>query len=322
MTKRAIHMTSSRPPYPAILSASRRTDIPAFYLDWFMAGIRNGGFEVENPYNRRKRHVPARPRDVHSIVFWSKNYGPFLRRGIGEQLARQGHHLFFNFTLNATAPDLEPHVPPLRARLQQLEELVQRFGPQTLYWRFDPLCFYRLAPAAPRRDNLDQMETIAVTAARLGIRECITSFVDLYPKVQRRARRIGIVFEDPPLDAKAAILTHMATFLRGHGIGLLTCCEKEVVSQLGLESGVRSGACIPGERLARLYGPHFHRRRDRGQRVKAGCGCNLAIDIGSYHRQPCYHDCLFCYARPMAPSKTPAVNPPEACTACKSARSH
>ncbi len=317
-----MHMTSSRPSYPAILSASRRTDIPAFYLDWFMTGIRNGGFEVENPYNRRLRHVPARPQDVHSIVFWSKNYGPFLRRGIGEQLERRGYHLFFNFTVNSGDADLEPHVPPLSARLQQLEELVQRFGPQTLYWRFDPVCFYRCAPPSPRRDNLAQLDAIAAAAARVGIRECITSFVDLYPKVQRRAGRIGILFEDPPLEAKAALLARMAATLRGHSIGLSACCEKDVVTQLGPESGVRSGACIPGERLARLYGPHFQRRRDRGQRVKAGCGCNLAIDIGSYHRQPCYHDCLFCYARPLAPLKAPPVKPIEARSACKSARSH
>ncbi len=300
-------MDSYRPPYPAILSASRRTDIPAFYLNWFMAGIHSGGFDVENPYNRRRRRVPARPHEVHSIVFWSKNFGPFLRQSIGEALQRRGYHLFFNFTFNAAAPGLEPHVPPLRARLQQLEELVQRFGPQTLFWRFDPICFYRRSPSSLQEDNLHQMAEIAATASRLGIRRCITSFVDLYPKVQRRARRIGIIFEDPSPTAKVMVLERMAATLRDFGIDLATCCETEIVTRLGAGSGVQPGACIPGERLARLYGPCFDRRRDRGQRVRAGCGCNLAIDIGSYHRQPCYHDCLFCYARPQAPLKAAPV---------------
>ncbi len=311
-------MDSSHPKYPAILSASRRTDIPAFYLDWFMAGIRNGGFEVENPYNRRRRWVPARPHEVHSIVLWSKNFDAFLRRNIGAKLARRGYHLFFNFTVNADDPVLEPHVPALDVRLQQLEALVQRFGPQTLVWRFDPICFYRRSPSSPQENNLEPLARIAAAAARLGIRHCITSFVDLYPKVRRRARRLGIIFEAPGLPDKLAVLKRMAATLNDYGIALATCCEADILEHLGADGGVRPGACIPGDRLARLYGPHFKRGRDRGQRIGAGCGCNLAVDIGSYSRQPCYHDCLFCYARPQAPRQR--GNPTG--SACKSAPSN
>ncbi len=311
-------MNPSRPKYPVILSASRRTDIPAFYLDGFMAGIRSGGFEVENPYNRRRRWVPARPHEVHSIVFWSKNFDAFLRRNIGEKLERRGYHLFFNFTVNADAPCLEPHVPPLDARLRQMEELAKRFGPRTLFWRFDPICFYRRSPASPQENNLEPLARIATAAAGLGIRHCITSFVDLYPKVLRRAQRNGIIFDTPSPAAKRVALKRMAATLADCGMVLATCCEAEILERLGADSGVRPGACIPGDRLARLYGPHFNRRRDRGQRVGAGCGCNQAVDIGSYHRQPCYHDCLFCYARPQAPPHREN----QTGSACKSARSH
>jgi len=72
-------------PNPAkILSASRRTDIPGFYTDWFMERIRLGFFEVKNPYTRKVQTVAASKESVHSIVFWSKNYGPFLRQKAGE----------------------------------------------------------------------------------------------------------------------------------------------------------------------------------------------------------------------------------------------
>ncbi len=304
-------MALPRPPYPAILSASRRTDIPAFYLDWFMAGIDRGAFEVENPYNRRRRQVPARPHEVHSIVLWSKNFGPFLDQNIGEKLERRGYRLFFNFTINSTAPDLEPHVPPLSDRLGQLEELAARFGAHILFWRFDPVCFYRRKPAAAIRDNLEELTTIAAAASRAGIRQCITSFVDLYPKVQQRARRAGIHFVDPSTAAKAHHLKRMAGDLGDRGIRLSTCCEKQTMAHLTPTDGIHHGACIPGERLAQIYGDHLNRKRDHGQRVKAGCGCNLSIDIGSYHRQPCYHDCLFCYARPQAPRNTRAKHGPE-----------
>jgi hypothetical protein len=302
-------MASPRLPESTILSASRRTDIPAFYLDWFMAGIEAGTFEVENPYNRRRRIVPARPHEIHSIVFWSKNFGPFLHRQIGETLEQRGYRMFFNFSLNSTAPALEPHVPSLKNRLPQLEELAKRFDPRSIFWRFDPVCLYRRAPNTAIEDNIGQLDRIAATASRSGVRQCVTSFVDRYPKVQRRAHRAGITLEDPPPEIKAAILQRMADTLRDLGIQLYTCCEKDIHAYLATESGILNGACIPGEQLAQLYGPGFNRQRDRGQRTRAGCGCNVAIDIGSYHRQPCYHDCLFCYARPKAPVKPcPAGN--------------
>ena len=73
-----------------ILSASRRTDIPAFYMDWFMEQIEAGFFSVENPFNGHVRTVPARPDDVHTIVFWSKDFGAFLRGGYGKRLQQMG----------------------------------------------------------------------------------------------------------------------------------------------------------------------------------------------------------------------------------------
>ena len=91
-----------------ILSASRRTDIPAFYMPWFMAGIEQGRFGVVNPYNQKISNVPAGVDQVHTIVFWSKDFGPFLKGGYGEDLAARGYHLFFNFTVNTADRLLEP----------------------------------------------------------------------------------------------------------------------------------------------------------------------------------------------------------------------
>jgi hypothetical protein len=107
----------SRPSAKIVLSASRRTDVPAFYMDWFMRSIEQGFFEVTNPYNRRKSIVAATPDKVHTIVFWSKNFARFLDHHYGDFLQRQGYHLFFNFTINSENPLLEPHVPPLQQRL-------------------------------------------------------------------------------------------------------------------------------------------------------------------------------------------------------------
>jgi len=292
-------------PTKTILSASRRTDIPAFYMEWFMAGIAKGVFEVLNPYNQHRRQVPARSHQVHSIVFWSKNFGPFLRGGFDRRLQRKGYHLFFNFTINTAIPVLEPHIPPLEERLGQMAALAERHDPRAITWRFDPICFYRTAERAPIRHNLDSLEAIADALAALGVRRCVTSFVDLYRKVQRRLPAKGLELVDAPRDVKCETLANMAAVLRQREIALGVCCEKATLEALPPGSGIRSAACIPGPLLARLFGPDVTVKRDPGQRRAAGCTCNVAADIGSYHWQPCYHNCLFCYANPQSPNRPP-----------------
>ncbi|HMA67476.1 MAG TPA: DUF1848 family protein [Desulfosalsimonadaceae bacterium] len=286
------------PAAPIIISASRRTDIPAFYMDWFMDSIAKGSFAVKNPYNRRLFHVAATPADVHTIVFWSKNFRPFLDKGCGEILLRRGYHLFFNFTINSRSSWLEPGIPPLESRLQTLAGLCRRFGPQCINWRFDPVCVFR-PPGQGIQDNLADFPAIAESAASMGIRRCITSFMDHYAKIEKRTARLpGFSFHDPPLEEKVRIIRWMEEVLAPLGIDLFTCCESRVLAALGPDTGVRASACISGRLLRELFGGNVSLRRDCGQRVKQGCGCTVSKDIGSYTDQPCQHNCLFCYANP------------------------
>lgn len=284
-----------------ILSASRRTDIPAFYMDWFMAGIARGFFDVVNPFNRQSKRVPARPHDVHSIVFWSKNFGPFLAGSYDRALQQRGYRLFFNFTLNSPSAELEPHIPPLPARLAQMAALTRRFDPRLITWRFDPVCFYRRPGEETLRDNLEDLETIADRLADMGIQRCVTSFVDLYRKVVKRLPAAGLNLVDPPRAVKRRTLMRMAGILQQRGITLSACCENDILAGLPSEAEIQSGECIPGPLLAAFYGGDVALKKDPGQRRTHGCTCNLAADIGSYHQHPCYHNCLFCYANPQTP---------------------
>lgn len=290
----------------AILSASRRTDIPAFYMPWFMGGIERGAFEAVNPYNRQRRRVPAGPHAVHSIVFWSKNFGPFLAGNYDRRLRERGYRLFFNFTLNAPSPFLEPHIPPLKARLDQMGHLCRRHDPRLITWRFDPVCFFQARGEEILHDNLGGLEAIAAALAAMGIRRCVTSFVDLYPKVAKRLPGAGLHLVDPPPARKRRTLTHMAATLRPHGITLGVCCERTVLSGLPAHTGIQAGDCIPGPLLAGLHGEDMVLKKDPGQRRNKGCTCNVAVDVGSYHDHPCYHNCLFCYANPRPPHQAAA----------------
>jgi len=264
-----------------------------------MQRIEKGFFELVNPYNRKKTVVAATPSDVHSIVFWSKNYGPFLMGRYGDRLLEKGYRLFFNFTVNSSDPWLEPNLPPLTLRFNQLECLVRLSSAAAVNWRFDPVCFYT-PPGGGRENNFGDFKAIAAKAADCGITRCITSFMDHYPKITRRLKGLdGFVFNDPPQPEKQALLLKMQTHLSSHGIDLYTCCEKSLMDNLEYPA-VKQSACIDHDLLEQLFGGNLSHKKDVGQRRSAGCGCDASVDVGVYHKHPCPHSCLFCYANPVS----------------------
>jgi hypothetical protein len=281
-----------------VISASRRSDIPAFFMPWFMECIARGEFKVVNPYNRKVKRIPATAPPVHTIVFWSKNFGPFLEGGWGDRLRQLGYHLYFQFTINSDDPVLEPNLPGLDQRLEQLQRMCDRFGPPAVSWRLDPICHYRWKDASIR-DNLGDVERIAAAAAAAGIRRCTTSFMDAYAKVTRRAaRHPGFQFVESDRSQRVKILLDLEQVLSALDIELFTCCENETLAALPVHSKIAAAACIPNDFLMRLYGGRLSLNHDSGQRRAAGCGCRVSADIGSYDRHRCLHDCLYCYANP------------------------
>lgn len=290
-----------RPADKIVLSASRRTDIPAFYLDWFLARLGQGSFVVQNPVGGVRRHVATHPQQVQAIVFWSKDFSRLLARTA--ELAP--YHLFFNFTLNSESPVLEPRVPPLTQRLGQLRELASRFGPASITWRFDPIVCWE--EDGVRRHNLGQFDRILEAAASAGVERLVISFLDLYPKVEKRATRVpGFRFYRPSLDEMIDLAIPLAKRARAAGMRVLACCERALLD--GLPPGlIEPSRCIDNELLSRLYGPGASLAPDRGQRRSAGCGCQVSVDIGSYTLHPCAHNCLYCYASPAAAPRQSAA---------------
>lgn len=282
-----------------ILSVSRRTDIPGQYTPWFLKGIAAGTFQVKNPYNKRIKTVTATPDTVHSIVFWSKNYQPFLNLFAHQILADKGFNLFFNFTVNSRSL-LEPGIPDTGARLDQATFLADRFGPDKLAWRFDPICFYE--QDGKLKNNLDEFFTIAQAMASIGVTRCVISFYDKYKKVDHRLKHLAaqggplIEFIDPEKKKKEEIIKKLAAQLSPLNIQLFLCCEGSLAQDIPWE-GVEPNACIDGKLLKKLFGGNPETARDRGQRTKLGCNCTKSVDIGSYEEHPCFHNCLFCYAK-------------------------
>lgn len=280
-------------------------------MDWFMEHIRMGYFEVKNPYRGLARTIEISTKSFHSIVFWSKNYGMLIDSNAGERLRDMGFHLYFNFTINSESPVLEPEILPIDQRLEQLKTLSSVFGPENIAWRFDPVCLYRTEPDGPIENNLSGFMRIAQKASEFGITKCVTSFLDMYPKILKRLTAFSQkgfsapVFIDPPLEKKLEILRQMHAYIAKLGMGLSLCCEKELYHAFNDCAAtpfdnppVKENACIDGTLLKKNFGGLPETARDYGQRSGKGCKCTRSIDIGSYTDHPCFHNCLFCYAAP------------------------
>lgn len=287
-----------------ILSVSRRTDIPAFYMPWFMDQVAQGQVGVRHPFTRQLKQVSLHIDSVHTLVFWSKNFGPFLAGGYGERLQAMGYHLFFNFTLNSQLHRLEPGVPELAQRLAQLAQLCRRFGSDAIQWRFDPICHF-IAGGGAVQTNLDDFETIANAAADCGISFCMTSFMDPYRKITRRTRG-RLTFIDPPPEQRVVLLALLERTLSRLGMRLGLCCEQTTLARLPTDTTIVRGACISGKRIMARYGGRVSLRQDTGQRKAMGCGCTVSTDVGSYPLHPCHHNCLFCYANPACDQRSRA----------------
>lgn len=280
-----------------VISASRRTDIPAFYMPWLMNCLELGYVETENPYNMRRSRVNLSPESVHSIVFWSKNYGSFLEGKYADRIKSMGLGMFFQFTINTPSPLLEPGVPALDQRLAQVSELAKIFGPEAVEWRFDPICFYADKRTRAIKNNLSGFETIAHFMAGVGIKRCVTSFLDIYSKLKKREKSGDFKFIDPDQVLKIEIIEYMVRTLKKLGMSLRFCCEPGLRFEIpSLGEIVSTGGCIDADLLMKIHGGNISKKQDKGQRAGKGCSCTESRDIGSYRTQPCFHRCLYCYA--------------------------
>jgi len=266
-----------------IISASRRTDMPAFYLDRLIECIKRREAIVPNPYSGRESRIDLSPDAVHTLVLWSKNFAPFLKQA--EHF--KDYRLYFLFTIN-NMPTFEAAIPPLDERLNQLTELARRYGPERIDWRFDPVLFTENGPAM----EIDDFKRIAEHVVKCGVRRVIFSFLDIYGKVRARNNSMNLGIVDPPHEVKTAYAVKLSQAAQELGLSLMSCSEES----LSVE-GINPSSCIDGRLLSELAGETASKAKDTGQRK--ACKCTLSRDIGSYSQMPCPHGCLYCYANPV-----------------------
>ena len=268
-----------------ITSASRRTDIPAFYSPWLLNRLRAGEVLVRNPYNRRQvSRISLDPAVVDCLVLWSKNPAPLLL--YLHTLEALGYPLVIHFTLTGYDHLLEPGLPDLDGRIATFRALARRLGPERVLWRFDPILLTQTQGA---EEVLERFTVLAHQLQRYT-HQCSISFVSLYAKCRRQLAGIDLRLIDD--GEKQRLGLRLNTLARSYGIRLVACCDTLLTETCGIEPA----SCIDAVQLGALLGCTMLHAKDTGRRP--GCGCRFASDIGAC--DSCTHGCRYCYATSSA----------------------
>jgi len=271
-----------------IISASRRTDIPAFYSEWFMNRIRVGWCQVPNPLNYNQlSYVSLKPEDVAAVVFWSKNPRPMLKHL--RELDDHGLRYYFQFAVNDYPSVLEPNIPSLQMRLETFHEISNHVAALRAIWRYDPII---ISNYTPPDFHIDKFSAIA-DALKGYTKRVMVSLVDYYHKTDRRLAELGM--EGYQFDREAAhsrivwdLLKALSSIAKNNEMEIFTCAEERDFSG----AGICPGRCIDGELLFHLWALHGHAQKDPTQRD--ACLCVASKDIGI--NDTCIHGCPYCYS--------------------------
>lgn len=307
---------------PVIISASRSTDIPAFYAKWFFNRLEKGYCIWYNPFNQQPMYISFKNCKV--VVFWTKNPEPIIP--YLSELDKRGIHYYFQVTLNDYMQEgFEPNVPPVAKRIETFKKLSQMIGKEKVIWRFDPLI---VTPQLMPRMLLTRIWHIG-NELKGYTDKLVFSFVDVkaYRKVQNNLIKETAYFTREDVEkaemseAQRMEIVDGLVKLReiwkqdGWNLQMATCAEDMELSQFGIEHN----CCIDGELMKRIFAddkelvyylhtgklperdmfgeipliPHKPKNlKDKGQRKI--CGCMISKDIGMYNT--CRHLCVYCYA--------------------------
>jgi hypothetical protein len=277
-----------------IISASRRTDLVAFYSKWLAEALAKEEVRFIPPGGKISLRVDLSPAQVHTIVLWSKNFQPLLENRYGlKDLIKKYDQGYFHLTITGLGGTfLEKQAPPPEAALKQLPGLLEIAGiPERISIRFDPIVFWQ--ESGQLKSNLPFFPELARQMASLGLRNVRFSFAQWYKKAVARAKRADLKFYDPPFEEKKKIGEELVEVAAAYNLELWSCSQQEIASL----PGIKPSACIDGAKLSRLHPAREPASRVKDRRQRKDCLCTESIDIGSY-TQSCPTACLYCYANP------------------------
>ncbi len=263
-----------------VISASRRTDIPAFYSDWFVNRLRARYVFVKNPFSHKVFRVSLDRSDVSALVFWSKSYSPLLSKL--DSIEKTTKNLFFHFTITANK-ELEFGTPDFREAIRDYQFIARRYSLEQIVWRFDPIC---LTDKLSFEANEEQFVRCA-GMLKGYTQKCIISFVHPYKKVILNFKKYTDHALTELTDEKRKEYAHrLANRAEEFGIRLFACCNDYLLSDK-----IPRASCIDGQLLSTIFNTPVD---TRPASTRKECACTKSMDIGAY--DTCAHGCVYCYA--------------------------
>ena len=267
-----------------IVSASYRTDIPAFYGEWFLGRLKAGEAWVRNPYGGKPNRVALSVPEVDGFVFWTRNSAPFAAALTAVEA--MGLPYVVQYTVTGYPRASETGVASAEHASAQIATLSARRGRAAVVWRYDPILFSDLTSPDWHRRNFTHL----ARALSPYVDEVTVSFAHMYRKTVRNLKTAAAAgnfdWRDPDDDERRSFLAELATIATDHGLRLTVCSQPTLEQE-----GAGAAACIDAERLSRVAG-HPVTARQKGNRP--GCLCAESRDIGAY--DSCAHGCVYCYA--------------------------
>ena len=284
---------------PVIISASRATDIPAFYSEWLINRLNEGYVKWINPFNKKPQYVSF--TKTRAFVFWTKdanNLIPHLKEFDDREI-----NYYFLFTVNDYEKEgFEPGLRGLNKRIDTFKELSGKIGKDKVIWRFDPLFLTDKVTTDKLIDKVYKVGNRIVDYTN----KLVISFADVYSyrKVQSNLKRSNVSYIEFTPETMEAVAQGLYEINKSWGIEIATCAEEIDLSKYNIQKN----KCIDDELLIRLF-PHdkelidflccrdnaedrSKKLKDKGQREH--CGCIVSKDIGQY--DTCCHRCIYCYA--------------------------
>ena len=260
-----------------ILNTGSRTDIPAFYSEWFYNRIQEGYCLVRNPYYPEQvtKYVLS-PQVIDAIVFCTKNPQPMLDR-----LSMLSQYCTFWFvTITPYEQDIEPYVPHWSKVIDSFRYLSRQVGVDRMSWRYDPVFISQKYSVSYHIERFEQM----AEDLQGYTRQCVVSFIDLYEKTKRnfpQARSVTAAQQEQLIEAFSKIAA-------AKGMQIHLCCEDRALTR----ANVDADGCLSQTVLERAIGSALHVPKKK--MARDACSCLLGADIGMYNT--CGHGCLYCYA--------------------------
>lgn len=263
-----------------ILSVSRRTDIPAFYSEWFMERLRQKYVLVRNPFNIHSiSRIPLSPENVDAIVFWTKNSKPIHK--YLDEIDELGYKYYFQYTITPYKNDLEEKVQDKKEIVETFKKLSEKIGSEKVVLRYDPII---ITNSYSIDYHIKAFEKLC-SYLKEYTHKVIISFIDYYNNTDKNLKNHN-VYNISNNDMEI-IAENFSSIAKDNGLIIESCAE-----QIDLERfGINHGKCIDNELIEKITGYKLSVGRDNQRNA---CGCIKCIDIGEYNT--CMHKCLYCYA--------------------------